>query len=76
MRQSIAMSNDSYWSRLWIVQEVYLVKDILVLDRYRSCSWEDIMQWFYSLGHLGLTNEIKRFRNLHWIHYLSAQLVR
>lgn len=36
----LALWNRSYWKRVWIVQEVLLAKDIIVICGDRSCPWQ------------------------------------
>jgi hypothetical protein len=53
----LRMFNKPYWSRLWIVQEVFLAKDILVLDGCGLCWWKDIFRWFRFLEVFAFQNK-------------------
>jgi hypothetical protein len=61
----LRMFNRPYWSRLWIIQEVLLAKDIVVFDRCGLCWWKDIFRWFRFLEVFALQNKdgVLRTRN-------------
>lgn len=39
----LALWNRSYWKRVWVVQEVLLAKDIIVICGARSCLWQSFL---------------------------------
>ncbi|KAL5319154.1 hypothetical protein ACEPPN_012203 [Leptodophora sp. 'Broadleaf-Isolate-01'] len=45
-----------YWSRLWIIQEVILAREILVQCGRDTCSWNDLTMFFQQVNeHLGMS---------------------
>jgi len=52
----LKLYNRPYWSRIWIVQEMFLAKALVVFCGSRQCSWRALEDLNNDLQHLGATN--------------------
>lgn len=41
--------HDPYWSRMWIVQEIYLAQEILVLHGRQSAQWDNLWEHLHAI---------------------------
>ena len=52
----LTLYNKPYWSRIWIVQEVFLAKNLVVLCGSRQCDWRAVENLNSDIQHLQATS--------------------
>lgn len=49
LRPMLNVLHNPYWSRMWIVQEIYLAQEILVLHGRESAQWDNLWEHLHAI---------------------------